>query len=111
MVDPAEHNDIIDLPSEFPPISLSAINTNTLNMSNMQKQIRLQIFYGIVSLRSDVILMSDIRLCNRAGVTDLQFAKKTFLTNLYCSYDFWFQSRTSSRGVGILKKNQYHVPF
>jgi hypothetical protein len=90
--------------ADFPKISISSINCNSLNMSSVTKHVRLRKFYGICSLKTDIIFMCDLRLCNKAGLTDLKFANDTFAVNPYCSYNFIHQSTTNSRGVGILIK-------
>ena len=111
MPDPAEFvepdNNLIELPvpSNFPKISVSSLNCNSLNMAAVNKQTRIRKFYGIVSLKSDVILVSDIRMCNKAGISDSNFIKNILSINPYCSYNFYHHSRSSSRGVGILVKN------
>jgi hypothetical protein len=108
MIEP-EPDDINLLPAEiifaeFPSISVSSINCNSLNMSTVTKHVRLRKFYGICSLKSDIILMCDLRLCNKSGLTDAKFAHDTFAANPYCSYNFFPYSTTNSRGVGILVK-------
>ncbi len=88
----------------IPEISVSAINCNSLNMGMVTKHTRLLKFYGIVSLKTDVIFLSDTRMCNKNGLTDMQFINDTFAVNPYCSYDFFHKSVKNSRGVGILIK-------
>ncbi len=56
--------------ADFPNISISAINCNSLNMSTVTKHLRIRKFYGIASLKTDIVFMSDLRMCNTAGVTD-----------------------------------------
>jgi exonuclease III len=73
-------------------------------MGGVTKHTRVRKFYGIISLRTDVIFLSDIRMCNKNGITDMQFIKDTFAVNPYCSYNFFNQSVKNSRGVGILIK-------
>jgi exonuclease III len=73
-------------------------------MAAVNKQTRIRKFYGVVSLKSDVILVSDIRMCNKAGISDSNFIKNILSINPYCSYNFYHHSRSSSRGVGILVK-------
>ena len=80
-----------DLPEEvvicpFPQISISAINCNSLNMSNAGKSQHLRKLYGIVRLKTDIILLSDIRLCNKAGIADVKSLEQTLKINPYCSY-------------------------
>ena len=48
--------------------------------------------------------MCDLRMCNKAGLTDKKFANDTFAINPYCSYNFIAHSTTNCRGVGILVK-------
>jgi exonuclease III len=59
--------------------------------------------YGIVKLKTDAILLSDLRIPgnNNNVVSNL---KKSFICNPYCQYDFYYNSDKSSRGVGILLK-------
>jgi exonuclease III len=62
--------------------------------------------YGITKLRTDIILLSDIRLSNSQNVPQSRHAVLTFRTNPYGSYDFYYNSTKNKRGVGILlKKN------
>jgi hypothetical protein len=97
-----ENDDIM----EFPQFNIACINCNYLNMATVAKNIRMRKFYGIVSLKTDIIFISDIRLCNKSGVGDYAFANKIFATNTYGSYTFLHNSRKNCRGVGILvKKN------
>jgi hypothetical protein len=57
-----------------------------------------------VNLKSDVILLSDIRMCNKGGVSEVKFINNILAVNPYCSYKLYHQSRSNSRGVGILVK-------
>jgi exonuclease III len=104
----AEVNEII-IPKKFPHITIATINCNSLNMATVAKHVRLRKFYGIVSLKTDIILLSDIRMCNKAGYCDMNFISKTFSVNPYSSYNFFHHSRTNKRGVGILVKKS--IPF
>jgi hypothetical protein len=51
----------------FPCITISALNCNSLNMATVTKHVRLRKFYGICSLKTDIIFVSDIRMCNDAA--------------------------------------------
>jgi len=102
----AEVNEII-IPKKFPHITIATVNCNSLNMATVAKHVRLRKFYGIVSLKTDIILLSDIRMCNKAGYCDMNFISKTFSVNPYSSYNFFHHSRTNKRGVGILVKKIY----
>ena len=82
-----------------PEISVSAVNCNSLNMGTVTKHTRLRKFYGIVSLKTDVIFLSDTRMCNKSGLTDMRFINDTFAVNPYCSYDFFHKLVKNSRGV------------
>ena len=91
-------------PRLMPEITVSAINCNSLNMSTVTKHTRIRKFYGIASLKTDVIFLLDLRMCNKAGVTDMKFISDTFAIKPHCSYNFVHHSRANSRGVGILYK-------
>jgi exonuclease III len=88
----------------MPDVTISAINCNSFNMGTVTKHARLRKFYGIVSLKTDIILLSDIRMCNKNGTTDFNFINETFATNPYSSYCLLHQSTRNSRGVGVLYK-------
>ena len=88
----------------FPPLSISGINCNSLNMSDIGTFHHLLKIYGITRLKSDIICLSDIRLCNRQGVSNLSAISQTFLVNPYGSYNFVHNSHSNKRGVGILLK-------
>jgi exonuclease III len=90
----------------FPKITISSINCNSLNISSMGSFNQKLKIYGIASLRTDIILMSDIRLCNAQGVSSSNEISQAFRINPYGSYTFLHNSRSNKRGVGILiKKN------
>jgi len=88
----------------FPKITISAINCNTFNMATVAKHIRIRKFYGISSLKTDIIFVSDIRMCNKNGFTDMKFIRETFAVNPHCSYNIVHQSTKNCRGVCILVK-------
>jgi hypothetical protein len=91
-------------PMQFPQITVATLNCNSLNMSSVTKHTLIRKFYGIVSLKTDIILLSDLRMCNKAGLTDSKFIFETFGINPHCSYNFYHHSPSNSRGVGILVK-------
>ncbi len=102
---PAEPNinmQDITVPENFPKKTISILNCNSLNMACTNKQTRIRKFYGTVSLKTDIIMINDIRMCNKGGVSDLKFISDILAVNPYCSYNFYHQSKSSSRGVGIL---------
>ena len=90
----------------FPELSVSSVNCNSLNMSTSSKHNQIKKIYGITKLKSDVILLSDIRLCNRNLVSLSLDCEKVFRTNPYGSFTFHHQSSRSKRGVGILINNK-----
>jgi exonuclease III len=95
----------------MPQLSFSSINCNSLNItsnSSLQKNLKL---YGICKLKTDIIFLSDLRLNTDKGLAKTFDVEKTFTCNPYCSYQFFFNSTRSKRGVGILCKrsNTYVV--
>jgi len=95
----------IDIESiKMPEITLSTLNCNTLNMATVTKHTRLRKFYGIASLKTDIVMLSDLRMCDRHGQTDIKFIRDTFAINPHCSYNFFDHSGSNKRGVGILVK-------
>jgi hypothetical protein len=114
MPEPIMDNIVVEPPLEainlavqrslIPELSFSAINCNSLNMGTVTKHARLRKFYGIASLKTDIVFLSDIRMCNKNGTADLKFIAETFAVNPYCSYSFLHQSTKNSRGVGLLYK-------
>ena len=65
--------------------------------------------HGKVQLASDIIFLSDIRLGKRSDERCISLLSKMFLTNPYGSYDFYYNSTMSNRGVGILIKKNLNV--
>jgi exonuclease III len=81
-------------------LSISSINCNSLNMASIKNQdLKL---HGITSLKTDIILLSDIRLSNKNLVSCASDISKKFLTNNNGCYEFFFNSTKNKRGVGIL---------
>jgi len=46
----------------IPELSFAAINCNSFNMGTVTKHARLRKFYGIASLKTDIVFLSDIRM-------------------------------------------------
>jgi hypothetical protein len=65
--------------------------------------------YGITKLKTDIIFLSDIRLCSRNLVSCKDDVQHIFRNNPYGSYDCWFNSTSNKRGVGILIKRSFNV--
>ena len=89
------------VPMNFPAITVASLNCNSLNMSTVTKHSRLRKFYGIASLKTDIIFLSDMRMCNKAGVTDIKFITDTFAVNPHCSYNFHHHSPTTLTDVPL----------
>ncbi len=47
------------VPMNFPAITVASLNCNSLNMSTVTKHSRLRKFYGIASLKTDIIFLSE----------------------------------------------------
>jgi hypothetical protein len=91
--------------SNFPKISISSINCNSLNASNLGTLTHKLKIYGITRLQADIITLSDIRLCSSRGVSNASDIAASFRTNPYGSYQLIHNSSMNKRGVGILLKN------
>ena len=91
----------------FPEISVSSINCNSLNVSTITSYHQKFKIHSIVKLKTDYIILSDIRLGSKKHIADDM--SKMFLTNPYCSYKFFYNSSLNSRGVGILIKNNLNI--
>jgi exonuclease III len=87
-------------------LTFSAINCNSLNLSSGTKKLQELKLFGITSLKTDVILLSDIRLSNRNLVSSASDVSKKFLTNNHGQYEFFYNSTKNSRGTGILLKKK-----
>jgi hypothetical protein len=92
-------------PSTAPKISYAAINCNSLNMSTLGSDNHLLKIHGIVSLKTDIIFLSDIRLCNSSGTSNISAVTESFRFNPYCAYRLISHSNSNKRGVGILIKH------
>jgi exonuclease III len=90
------------MPVIFPNISFASINCNSLNISSIGSFNQKLKIYGIVSLKTDIIIMSDIRLCNAQGVSSSGEMATAFRLTPYGSYKFLHNSNLNKRGVGVL---------
>jgi hypothetical protein len=91
--------------STVPKITIASVNCNSLIMSSIGNLNHLLKVYGVTSLKADIIFLSDIRLCNQAGVSNISELNNSFRTNPHCSYKFFHNSHSNKRGVGILIKH------
>jgi hypothetical protein len=97
------------IPPTVPKLSYASINCNSLIMSDQASIHHLIKVYGVVKLKTDIIFLSDIRLCNSRGISNSLKIENSFLTNPYCSYRFLSQSGSNKRGVGILIKQNLNL--
>ncbi len=67
-------------PDTFPAVTVASVNCNSLNMSSVGSFNHKLKLYGITSLKSDIIMLSDIRLSNNANVSCIDSVKTTFRT-------------------------------
>jgi exonuclease III len=88
-------------------ITVSCINVNSLNMSSANKPIHLKKIFGVVKLKSDIILLSDVRLSNRNLVSSKSDITAILRNNQFGSYTPYFNSSSNKRGVGILFNNSF----
>jgi len=93
----------------FPEFSFSSINCNSLNMSLISSNHQRLKIYGIVKLKTDFILLSDIRLNTANNGNNVQKLQNIFQINPYQSYNLLHNSVSNSRGVGVLIKNNLNV--
>jgi hypothetical protein len=75
-------------------------------MSSAGKMNQTLKIYGITKLRTDVVFLSDIRVKNKNLVSAEEDLKRMFLHNPYGQYDFWCNSTSIKRGVGVLIKKK-----
>jgi exonuclease III len=95
----------------LPQVTVSLINCNSLNMSATAASRKLQRhkLYGITKLRSDIILLSDIRMSNRNSVSCVHDIEKILRSCPYGQYSIICNSSKNSRGVGILYKTSLNL--
>jgi exonuclease III len=86
-------------------LTFAAINCNSLNMSHVSKKNQALKIHGITKLKTDFILLSDIRLSNKNLVSVAEDVSRVFSTNVNKSYRFYHNSTKNKRGVGILVNN------
>ena len=67
--------------ADFPSLTFSGINCNSLNMSASSKHNQLRKIYGITKLKTDIIFLSDIQICNKSLVSGIADITKTLSTN------------------------------
>jgi hypothetical protein len=85
-------------------LTVSAINCNSLNNSGKIKKMQNLKIYGVTALKTEIILLSDIRLSNKNLISCADELSKLSNTNIHGQYDFVYNSTKNSRGTGILIK-------
>lgn len=89
--------------------SIGSLNCNSLNISSTAKSIQKTKLYSVVSLKCDIIFLSDVRISNKNLSSDLNFVKETFRVNPYGNYDFICNSTRNKRGTAILIKHNLNI--
>ena len=93
---PYKHSTMLNNFTDFPELTIASVNCNSLNMSVSSKHNQCKKIYGITKLQTDIILLSDIRLCNKNLVSASNDCAKVFCTNPYRAYNFIFNSSRSN---------------
>jgi exonuclease III len=99
----------MDSDYQLPKLTFATINCNSLNMSSIGNNNHLLKIYGITSLKTDIIFLSDIRMCNSSGISNLNELLTSLKINPHCSYRFYHNSKSNKRGVGILIKHSLSI--
>jgi exonuclease III len=86
-------------------LTISCLNCNSLNMSDVSKLNQNRKLLAVTKLKSDIILLSDIRLSNKNKISCSSDLEKCFRTNPFGNYEFYHNSTMNKRGVGILLCN------
>ncbi len=86
---------------EAPPFTVSAQNCNSLNLTGITSNLDSKL-EAITSTKSDIILLSDIRMVNSKGVKGSERIRRYLRDNRNRAYDFHYNSTSNGRGVAIL---------
>jgi exonuclease III len=90
-------------------LTVSCINCNSLNMSDVSKINQNRKLLAISKLKTDIILLSDIRLSNKNKISCSKDLEKCFRTNPFGNYHFLHNSTKNKRGVGVLISNRLNA--
>jgi hypothetical protein len=85
--------------------SLACINSNSLNMSALNKPAQLEKIYAILKIKSDIILVSDTRLSNKNNVSCTGDLSKILQQNPFGHFSAFYNSTKNKRGVCIIINN------
>ncbi len=96
---------------QVPKLNFACINCNSLNMSSIGNLNHLLKIYGITSLKTDIVLLSDIRLCNAAGGSNIAELNTSFKINPHCSYKFFHHSTKTREELVYLLNTPFHLQF
>jgi exonuclease III len=91
--------------NELSGIRVSSLNVNSLNMSHSNQPLQLRKIFGILKLKSDIILIQDVRISNRNLVNSKDDLVRIFQNNVYGSFTVILNSTKNKRGVAILINN------
>jgi exonuclease III len=82
-------------------LSIASQNCNSLNITSSLENWELKV-NAILSLQTDIILLSDLRLKRKDGLDITNKLKAAILKFTGRKYDLWENSTKKGRGVGIL---------
>ncbi len=99
--------DNVTVPVKFPEITIASQNVLSLNVSSKNSKTDLKIL-ALTKGDSDIIILCDTRLNSRKQSAATHDLMKKFRLK---GYSFIHNSKTSSRGVALLIKNQFHGKF
>ncbi len=100
---------VCDMSVLFSDLSFSSINCNSLNLSSTTKPVQTKKIYAITRLKSEIILLSDIRLSSNSKTGAIANLSTDFAINPHSSYRLISHSTKNKRGVGILIKNNIGI--
>jgi len=87
--------------AEAPSFTVSSQNCNSLNLTGLSCNLDAKL-EAITSVKSDFILLSDVRLVNSKGVKGSERIKRYLRNNRNRAYDLHHHSSGNGRGVAIL---------
>jgi exonuclease III len=98
-------NGVTTRKNKFPSLSIASQNCLSLNISTKNNKTDLKIL-ALTKNSHDIILLCDVRLNSIKQTAAVHDIEKKFKLK---GYDFIHNSKSSSRGVGILIKNS--IPY
>jgi exonuclease III len=101
--------DAVAISKSLENITFSIQNCNSLNMSHSTSQNQRLKIEAITSLKTDIIMLCDLRLGNKNLTSCKGSVSNLFLINNNCANDFMSNSTLTKRGVGILFKKDLNI--